>query len=269
VHPSVFAPPSPPPPPFTPHTPQRDAVPPGYSRSISFTLSSLILDWIPIGCLLTALILSFFTWVGAYPGGYPAYTQSAWQILAADISGTAQPKGLNDLQETANWLETSPIGLRTDWFMLPYLVILIITTVLALLERAFKNPNVMSVPGPLAWLPTIWPRRFALLTLLSALLVVFLIGHFVRGKTLADAIKRSAIEHQKVEYDAAEASGASSDKLIVQVKIGQEVGKYAIQGTTFRSLVVLVQVGALLGMCGRWWLERRGNKPHPRLTLSM
>jgi hypothetical protein len=240
-----------------------EGLPLGYSKAVGFTLASPILDWVPLGALIACFVLTFFTWVGAYPGGYPVFTQSAWSILGADLSGIAPTE---DLQKTSDWLEKNANGLETDWLILPYLLLLIVTIVLAIIERVFKNPSILNIPGPLAWVPTIWPRRFALLTILTVILLLFLSAHIARGRALPGAMRRYVTELHKAEVEAAD---TNTKKMMIQVKMGQEFGKYAIQSTTYRSLVVWSHLLAVVGMGLRWWLHRRFPKPAPRISIQL
>lgn len=70
---------------------------------ISFTM--LMPDWITLGCLFPASVLTFQTWVGSSPDGYPVLTQSDWQTLAANLTSSALPEDLKDWQAANDWPE--------------------------------------------------------------------------------------------------------------------------------------------------------------------
>jgi len=229
------------------------------------TISPNVIDWIPLGCLILAFLLTFFTWVGAYPGGEAIFKQSAWSILSADMSVTV-PSDDEALLKTAEWLEKNPNGVETDWLLLPYFLLLFIALGFACLERAFKNPNILSLPAPLAWLPSVWPRRFALLTILSALLLVFLCGHVLRNKALPGAMQRYVETNYSEKLKAAD---TSIKKRAALIQVGQELGKYCLQSTTYRSLAIWVHIAAVVAMAGRWWLHRREGKPPVRIGLQL
>jgi hypothetical protein len=243
-------------------TPAATVTAPTGTRLTGFTLSPTILDWVPVAGIILAFILTFFPWVGAYPGGVGVFKQSAWDILGAGMSVNAPTP---ELQKTAEWLEKDVNGLDTDWMLLPYILLLFVTLGLAVVERLFQNPNILTIPGPLAWLPTIWPRRYLLLTALTGLLLLFFVGHTIRGKALPGAIERQATLVYKAKIDEADTTVKKQE---AQVLVGQEIGKYVVTSTTFRALAFWAHVVALLGMIARWWLASRGAKPLPRILLQ-
>src|SRR5262249_25394014 len=96
--PQAPAPPPAPPQQFTPpqnipqpppdmgmgHAPAPDhgapSLPPaGYTHQRSYTISSRAVSWIAPLCLIGTFALLFFPWVGMYPAGVAAATQSGWQ----------------------------------------------------------------------------------------------------------------------------------------------------------------------------------------------
>src|SRR5579883_347174 len=74
--PPGLVPPAPPPP--ETHTGPEPAGG-GPLRHHGFTLDPRVLPWLPVFCLALCLVLSFFPWVGAYPGGYRVFSQTPWE----------------------------------------------------------------------------------------------------------------------------------------------------------------------------------------------
>src|SRR5213079_261119 len=73
-------------PPDLPHLPAVDRELSGFGRVASFPLDPRVIRWVPAGALFLAFVLTFFPWNGLFPGGYSAYTQSAWGGLFANVS---------------------------------------------------------------------------------------------------------------------------------------------------------------------------------------
>jgi hypothetical protein len=51
----------------------------GHRRAASLSINPHVLHWVAPVCLILVFFLLFFNWLGLYPGGVPAATQSAWQ----------------------------------------------------------------------------------------------------------------------------------------------------------------------------------------------
>src|SRR5262249_31837304 len=63
--------------------------PEGYMRKLTLSINPLILPWIAPGAFVLISFLTFFNWVGMYPGGYGVYTQNAWQAAFGSYSSNA------------------------------------------------------------------------------------------------------------------------------------------------------------------------------------
>src|SRR5271166_3874785 len=60
--------------------------PEGYSKFRSCKLNRRVCEWLVPICMTLMFILTFFRWVGFYPGGNPAYTQNPWQMMIGSMS---------------------------------------------------------------------------------------------------------------------------------------------------------------------------------------
>ena len=251
-----------PPPGFTPSVVIPPTLPtanaPGELREVGFQLSPKTIAWIPIGLLTFAFILTFFTWIGAYPGGNRVFAQSPWDALFAGISPNNPPA---ELESTEKKLEEL---IHSNWLLLPYFVLLIGTLFIGWVERFIQDPDVRTLPGPLAWLPKIWPQRFAFLTLLTVVLFLLVTWTSIRGFGLETAIREMATQTHADEIAAAD---TATKKVAAQVKFGQTIGKFALQSTTFHILAIASHFFAVIFMLVRVWLNRRGAKPVPQLVM--
>ena len=227
--------------------------------SCSVAISPIWLDWIPVACFTLILGLSLFNWVGTYPGGTRVYSQTPWHALVGDISTNTLPE---DLLLDEKYFTDAVTGNR---WLLAYFPLLLIALALGWLDRIVRNPTVTNMPGPLAWLPAIWPRRFLVLTAISALLLIVLLIQCWRGFGLETAVKQKVNEVYAKQLEDAD---STPKKQKVSVMMGQELSKYQLQGTTPYNLAIAAHAVAFAAMLGRWWLHNRGSKPHPRVSIQ-
>src|SRR5262249_26778383 len=83
------APPVPPPesaraPTPEPKADERPMLP--LERGFTFKISPRVVRWIGPIALIVLFVLTFFPWVGSYPGGIGAYTQNGWQTMAHGLT---------------------------------------------------------------------------------------------------------------------------------------------------------------------------------------
>lgn len=249
--PSVAAPPAPspvdrPPPPPGLAPPAKDAPPappvePGNEREVGFSIAPGILEWVPAFGFTLLFLLTFFSWVGAYPGGLRLFTQNAWEALAASHSPNIVPAELEDIEKH---LLTS---LRYCWLLLPYVLALILALFFVWADRILPDKvSATTLPGPLVWLTRFWPARHNLLLILGVGSLALFLAQGWKGLGLDNAIKDYAASKHEEEAKAAD---TELKKSTVRVKAGMEYAKYAVGTTTGYSLAFwthLVVVAAML-----------------------
>lgn len=251
-----------PPPPPEPVGPVPSVpVPSGYGSILSVTLQPGWLSWVPVGCATFALVLTLFSWGGTYPGGIRIFSQTPWWALFGEMSTSPGPEEL--LKEEP---EIEKVLSGNRW-LIGYLPLLLLGVGLLWVERVVRNPTIQNMPGPLAWVVGIWPKRFGMLAVLTGLLYVLLVFQAWRGFGLESALRERAIAKHKEAVDAA-AGGSTGEKQKVAVKVGEEFARYHYGTTTPFSLAVWAHLLAFLASLARWWLSRRGAKPYPRLLLQ-
>lgn len=253
---------NPPPPPGAEAVPPTPAVPSGYGRVLSLTFSPGWLAWVPVACVTFAFILTLFTWAGTYPGGYRVYSQSPWWAVFGEM---ATDPGPDEVQKEEAELVKLLAGNR---WLLFYLPLLLFVAFLLWVERVVRNPTVANMPGPLAWVPGLWPKRFALLTGLTALLFLLIVMQGLRGFGLETALRDRATSMHAKELEEAAASNSSSQRQKAAVKVGGEFARHSYQTTLPFKLAVLAHAVGFAASLMRWWLHRRGNKPYPRLLAQ-
>jgi len=242
--------------------PPTVGVPSGYGRVASLTFAPSWLAWVPVGCVTFALVLTLFTWAGTYPGGYRVYSQNPWWALFGDMSTDPGPPAVQQEE-----VELTKLLSGNRW-LIGYLPLLLLGTGLLWIERAVKNPTVANMPGPLAWLPGVWPKRIALLLVLTGLLLFFLTMQGLRGFGLETALRERVNMKYAVEQEKADAANSTSERQLVAVMKGAEFAKSNYQTTLAFKLAVVAHVLAFAAMLMRWWLHRRGAKPYPRLLFQ-
>jgi hypothetical protein len=252
--PGVAVPPPPPPPPGE------------YARSCWLPVKPAWLAWVPLGCLAAAFILSFFTWAKLAPGGYSVVTQNGWDALAGDHGGSPpETKEWTDLTKAFDSKEAPGPRLRTDLFALLYLLLLLPTLALAVVERVLKDPKTQQLPGPLMWLPQVWPYLLLLIGGLSLLLLILLGLASLRGFGIERAVQDVAAAKYEKEL-AVNTSGPDLRK--TNILVGQEVGRFAPKQTVWLNLLLLLHVLAVVALLARIWLTTRGDKPAPRVGVQ-
>lgn len=225
--------------------------PAGYNHASGFAVTPYGLAWVPAAGLTIVLVLSFFPWVGSYPGGVRMYSQMPWQ--AAFGYFTPNPLAEDELA-------LKPLMAMNGWLLL-YVLLIVPALALAWAERLIQD-KALRQEGRGAWLASIWPLRFPLLTALSALLLVLLMLQMGRGFGLEQAVETLAAKKYEAERAAADTTAKEQQ---VTVRTGQEVGRFALDGTTALCWAVAAHGVVVAAVAGLWWLQSRGPKPAPQI----
>jgi len=250
-----------PPPGLVPPAPpvQQTATVSGLHDECGLTLSPQVIAWIPALALTVALASAlFFSWIGSFPGGFRAFTQSPLQALFADFS----VQSFASLQDTEKGLNSS---IRSNWLMLPFLLLLILVTLFAWFERFFPDPKLGRVPSALSFLVGFWPRRHFVLIGMTFFALLFMYMQCYRGFALENALKEISTQKYAKELDEADTTHARQD---VQVRAGQDFGRYCLQYTTANVVGHAMLWLALVMLILDCWLDRRAGKPAPRIVLK-
>jgi hypothetical protein len=273
--PAPPAPPPPPPgyapPPVPPPAPAAEAqplppIPTGYTRARGFTISPTVVGWVPLVCLVSILVLTMFTWVGMYFAGQPVLSQGAWRAMFGTVHQDRELLLLVPPEKKA-WLDQ--MRGKNDWaLMLPYLGAVIVATILAGADRFFgRAPDPYRWPPPLKWVPEkLWPYRSAIVGSLAALALLLLVVQMSRGFGMERAIHQSVDERFAAQWE--EAAGSAQKRFEVEILKERELATFQLQRTTWLELVVVLHVLALLAIAGKFLLDRRGDKPSPRVVFQ-
>ena len=232
--------------------------PAGYTHSFGITISPRIVSWLPAALLLFVLVLTFFPWVGCYAGGVPVYSQRPWTAVYGSVSPNY------DLEKAVS----IPPGWRTqgkvssDWLMMvPYLLLLLLATALAWADRGLHALDPRNIP-PLA---KVWPHRLTVLCVLATLAFVLAGIQVSNGFGMERAIRKQVSEEIAEEHRPS--TEATADQAKLGWQIDQKYDRYNLERTTWMYLALLFNLLAVLAVILRLGLDRRGNKPPPKILL--
>jgi hypothetical protein len=269
------APVSAPPPvvvPSVPAVPPAVAVPTpaeGYTRSRGITISPPVVSWIPVVLLSLIFLFTFFDWVGSYVGrafGTTAvYSQNAWRTISGRPYRNIPLEEM--MKKEAAWPPEVFNKTRTDWLMVPYMLVLLVAVALAWGERFVDTLDRGRLPKALGWLAGVWPRRFAVLAALATLALVLILVQAGVGFGLERSMRDVVSARFASERQAAVAEGDRATQDTIDFREEQELSRFNLERTTWFEMVVVFHVLVVLVLILRVVLARRGNKPPPRLVL--
>ena len=255
-----------------PPEPPVPGVPPGYRKSIGFSVSPKGLAWVPAVGLTLILLLSVFDWTGSYVGGTAMYAQSGWRALTGYPYRNAELERRLKSPEAAkaqmSWPDDVKKSVASDWeVMLPYFVALILAVAVAWAERLVANVDRTRLPGSLQWVAGAWPYRIPVLAGLATAALLLVLIQAANGFGLERYLKQFAGEVVTKRLEA-QAGGKPIDPVLLADERDRELGGFNLERTTWFYLVVLAHVVVVLAMVARAGLERRGNKPPPRVVFQ-
>ncbi len=237
------------------------------------SLSPRFLAWAPAACLTLIVLLTFLAWVGLYPGGYEAYSQTPWRSLFGSV--WSEPFAEDVLKLEAKLKAAVP---HTFVVMLPYFVLLIAATVLAWADRIADAERPAALPGPVRVLAGIWPFRASVLASVSVALLALILIQSYAGFGLERGLHDVASQAAEAPFVAVPAEGTGgaaktvtttvSDEQKLRIKRGLEYGKYELHTTFWYGLALGTHVFLTAVTLLRLWVERRGNRPLPRLSWN-
>ena len=241
-----------------PHIPAPDRELSGYQHMKSIVLDPHVLRWIPAGSLFLALILTLFPWDGLYPAGYGAYTQTPWGAAVAVMS---RDQVADDVLKFGD----AKVGdildkkLHMNWWLFPYLFLLIPTLLIAVAGPVVDLGKVKIPPN----VEPLWQYRPVVLGVLAALLLLFLLAQWASGFGLQRAVNDWA----ESEYAETKATANTPEKLQRwEMQVAMMKGTYHVKTTPWLRLALLMHLlaaGAVLAEAG---LMLRGHKPPPRVA---
>lgn len=231
---------------------EAETLPPGYMHSVTIRINPRLLRWIVPIEVVALVVLIFLPWIGAYPGGYPAYTQNAFQTIWGGVSVDPVATESLGLPRPYDDVGKNPLMLFYTLLVL-VAAVLVVAPIFIVVGRIQKYPPIVQ---------TLWQHRQKLLgaTALAALIV--LICQLSMGLGLETAVQAKADQTLTSELAAAK---TPEDHEKVNIHRALELSPFNFRHTLWLDLAILCHVLILCGVGLELWLERRGSRPLPRI----
>ncbi|MCI0458010.1 MAG: zinc-ribbon domain-containing protein [Gemmataceae bacterium] len=258
-----------------PLAPTPEPPPADYTRRWSIWIGPNFWCWVAVAAAVLVFVLSFFPWVGYFPGGEGVRTQSAWQ---AAFGAQTVDKELGEMLKDKPLFKGNPLfdtpaddkekpkspGPGANGLLIVYVLLLI---PLLLLTGAVAVWNVLPRELPPA-VQKLKPWRWGIVAGVALLALLLLTLQMVTGFTLESSLQTTADQVLKPDLkqqDAKQPAPGSKEARALRVMRGLVLSPLQRTGAlrAASSLHLLLFVSALI----MFWLERRGNKPHPRIDV--
>jgi hypothetical protein len=215
---------------------------------------------LPLVFLTLALAMTFFPWTGTYVGGYAVYSQGMWRA----VSGNPERNpGLEAVapKDIIGWTDK----VKSDWLlMIPFFLCLLLAVALSWADRIIGDRSPAVLPPPVA---KIWPSRYVIVAGLSVAALALLVIQSLSGFGLERAVKQVVRENPALKAERAAAQADPWKNAVVDYKENEELKKFNLGRTIWMHLAVAFTALGALTAIGSILLERRGNKPAPKLLL--
>jgi hypothetical protein len=217
-----------------------------------------VIAWFPAALLTIVFVLTFFPWVGSFAGGSSVYWQEPWRAAIGSV-------GRNFAVEKAiaiptNWLN----NVHSDWYlMIPYLLFLIIGLIVVWAERLAHWFDPRRLPP----LRKIWPYIQSIIGALLLVLFILSLVQIANGFGMERAIRKTVSDQFAERREEAAKKQDESVLASINYEADMTYNSYNIERTTWLYLALLCNLLAILAMALVLVLERRGNKPAPKLLL--
>jgi hypothetical protein len=261
--------------------------PAGLTHTATLVVREPVVRGLALGALALAVVLTFFSWNGAYPGNYGVYTQGPWGALFKNFS--VDLVGEKVLTERAKAQQpappppadgTKPAGserppsrqaelrdvMRPSWWMLPYLLGLLAMVALAVIELVLPRLN-RPMPQALARFHQQPPStRLAILAGLAGITLISLLAQCLSGFGLENAIA-ATVEKDPELAKLGDPAITPEERQRLEMLKAEKMGQFSPTRRLWFDLAVLAHLIILVGVGLEYWLYRRGERPAPRLEL--
>ncbi|MCC6419701.1 MAG: hypothetical protein IT429_15820 [Gemmataceae bacterium] len=250
-----------------PAAPEPASLPAEYRHCGSMHVRPGFWRWTAVAAAFFVFVLSFFPWVGVYPGGVPARTATAWQAAFGTQSIDEEVQKL-DVVEKHYPLAAPPRGRTREegpgmsGFTILY-VLLLIPMVAIVVGVAFWDFVPLNLPARVQGLRP-WRWGIAGAVALLGLLFLVLQGFTDFGlEAQAQARADSFLEAQP------ELKDATTPAKIKEATVVRGWFLSPVQRTGFLTWATRLHGLVVVGAFVMFWLERRATKakPLPRLDL--
>jgi uncharacterized protein YjbJ (UPF0337 family) len=226
-----------------------------YSHSVTVWIGPRILRWIVPAAVVALFTFLFLPWTGAYPSGYPAYTQNAFQTILGGVSEDPVAIQALDSAKPYDKIETNPL-------MLLYVLSVMLALVLVLAPLVLTPLRVKIFPQ---FVDSIWRRRVGLLGAAALTTFLALMIQLWMGFGLESSVAAKADKNQAAELAAAK---TPEEREKANIHRGLEVSPLNLSRTRWLHLAVFCNAVFLGGVALEFWLKRRGDRPLPRIEAQ-
>jgi len=224
-----------------------------YRKVVTVPAKPEVVRWIPAAAMTLVFFLTFLPWNGIYPGGYPAYTQSAWQCLFGAVSHDPVA------EQVMQFLPLLEERVHSNLWLLPYLLLLFPALILAL-AGPIVDLGKMKLP------PAIEPYWMYRPLALGGLLIFMFLLLLLQCAT-GFGIQRAVDQYVEEKYATQRAAAKTPEQIqTVEMRIDGDKGSTRVRTTTWLRLAMLLHFIAILGAAAEAGLAFRGQKPPPRVA---
>lgn len=254
-----------PPPPVVPVTPAVISPPRSDSTAqqtapaggMRFTVKQKVVRWLgPVGLVLL-FFLTFFNWVGAYPGGYAVYTQSGWQTMTGGFT--------TDAANDEVFARENELG-KASSFSTSMLFMLLLLIPAALIAAADLAEEYVTFAVP-DIIQKVWPHRLAVLSIISLVIFGLLTARCLTGlgiETAAPTMAENMVPPPKADPSSPE---TTKQKTIRDLKRAEEIARLGIRRTWGWRFAYAASALAVIGYGLELILQRRGRRPEPVIEV--
>ena len=245
-----------------PVTPRVDVTPqaaPGeHAHRWSVHINPHVLRWVVVAAVVALFVLSFFPWVGRYPGGVSAATQSAWQAafgsesVDEDVKMPANVRFGSDLANTAG----------ASGLMILYVLLLVLSLLLVVAVAVW---DLLPLKLPAA-LERLRPWRWGIVAAIASLGFLVLVFQEVSGFSLENRVTDAVDSYLKERQQ--HATGPNATPVMVKnlaVKRGLCLSQ--LHRTAALDWATALNLLAVLCALLVFWADRRGARPLPSVDV--
>jgi hypothetical protein len=227
----------------------------GYERIASAPLERRWVRWVPPAALTLVFVLTFFSWDGMYPGGYPAYTQNAWQCLFGSVS--------NDpvAEEEFKQKEDLDSRVHSNWWLVFFFLFLFLALVVAWAGPVVELAKI-NLPDEVQ---KAWKFRPVILAALTLAAFMFLLAQWASGFGLQRAVYEG-IESKFAPMKAAAKTPEAEQRYEMNVAMAK-AGSVVKTTPWLRLAVLILLVGAAAAVAEVGLMLRAAHKPPPQAAL--
>jgi hypothetical protein len=232
----------------------------GYRHAIPLRFNPAFLRWLVPVCLILVLVLSFFAWIGSFPGGVTVVSQTGLQMafggwnegqlleLARAGGGQNNPVKQMEPPKSSLWMIFGLLSI--------YLAVLL--AVAFVVFNFLPSNSAPFIQGLRRW-------QGFILGAVCFLAFMFLVIDMIAGSQLK---KTAEGPIEGVTKSMPQIPDEKVNEQMQQAVRGAILGAISIHHTLWFRLAFALLVLAFLGGFLEFWGTRRGNRPAPKIEIA-